>query len=330
VTWQVRSGRLEEGGGYACLEDVHKGICAMIIDLPTSDDFFTTGWRFLDYGWSQSVGLLTKVEGTKEWDEEYYRQQAEQEFWELASPALVTSLALVQQGIELLLKGCIAQVSPYLLLAQPQNWPQKDVPFSAFKTIDAQNLVKVYNTVKSSKLSNEFEKAFNKSREHRNAAFHGVSNSITVPASEILRTVFMAVENLTADKKWLQIRRSILEKSPLITFSSLEHDINRQMMADMEVIVKTFSPEEVEKYTGFQAGEKSYHCPVCEYTSHKFGGKTYFTKVLTDSSTSIETLYCFCCCRNVEVITENCQNPICDSSMAGEDGKCLKCGYMNE
>ncbi|MBD2732143.1 hypothetical protein H6G96_39340 [Nostoc sp. FACHB-892] len=307
----------------------------MITDIPEPNDFFISGWRFLDYAWSQAIDLLIDLQIP----EDGYQPDTDEikEFWELGRPKLITSLALVQQGIELLLKGCIAEVSPYLLISDQRNWDKfakTDTPFSQFRTIDAQDLIKVYDTVRQHRLSEEFKKMVSELRQHRNIAFHSVSNSIAVEVSQVLISVFEAVDNLNYGKKWLKIHKEFLEKSPVSPFIDLEYYVKSQMMVEMEVIVNYFTPEHIEKYTGFRTKEKLYQCPLCKRAANKQGGKPNFAQMVIDETGSKSSLYCFCCCENLEAIEEvmkvNCQVSGCDSTFVDVYGECLVCGYKNE
>jgi hypothetical protein len=304
----------------------------MITDIPAPDDFFCSGWRFLDYGWSQAVELL-RLDIPEDED---HPNSSDIEDSELARHNLITSLALVQQGIELLLKGCIAEVSPYLLITQPQQWPGKcdksDTSFSQFRTIDAQDLIKVYDTVRENRLSENFKGRVDELRKHRNMAFHGINKSTTVKASEILIAVFEAVENLNAGKRWLEIHKNFLENTPMSGFTDIDYYVKAQMMQEMKIIVnlKELQPEDVERYTGFRVKEKSYKCPWCGRVARKYGGEPKFVQERVDKDGITKSLYCFCCCENVETIKADCQSPDCDSTFLDEDGVCLICDHENE
>lgn len=271
----------------------------MITDIPKPDDFFISGWRFLDYGWSQAIDLLIDLQIP---EDDYQPNSTDiEEFWELGRPKLITSLALVQQGIELLLKGCIAEVSPYLLISEQRSWDKfakNDTSFSQFRTVDAQDLIKVHDTVRKYRLSEDFKKRVGELRQHRNIAFHSVSKSITVEVSQVLLAVFEAVENLNTGKRWLKIHKGFLEKISISPFTHLEYDIRSRMMLEMEILVEQFSPEDIEKYTGFRVQEKSYRCPLCERAANKRGGNPNFAQMITNEAGGEKFLYCFCCCEN--------------------------------
>ncbi|WP_353930911.1 hypothetical protein WJM97_22065 [Okeanomitos corallinicola TIOX110] len=304
----------------------------MITDIPAPDDFFCSGWRFLDYGWSQAIELLIDIRIQE--DELQPDSTDIHEFWELGRHNLITSLALVQQGIELLLKGCIAEVSPYLLITQPQQWPGKcdknDTFFSQFRTIDAQDLIKVYDTVRENRLSENFKGRVDELRKHRNMTFHGINKSTIVEASEVLRAVFEAVENLNSGKRWLEVHKNFLENTPISRINDIDYSVKYRMMKEMEIIVQNLKPEEVEKYTGFRVKEKSYKCPWCGRVARKYGGEPKFVQERVDKDGITKSLYCFCCCENIETIKADCQSPDCDSTFLDEDGVCLICDHENE
>lgn len=308
----------------------------MITDIPKPDDFFISGWRFLDYGWTQAMDLLIDLQIP---EDDYQPNSTDiEEFWELGRPKLITSLALVQQGIELLLKGCIAEVSPYLLLSV-RSWDKfakQDTSFSQFHTIDAQDLIKVHDTVREQRLSEDFKRRVGELRQHRNIAFHSVSKSITVEVSQVLFAVFEAVENLNIGKRWLKIHTDFLEKVPISPFTHLEYDVRSRMMTEMKILTEQFSPKDIERYTGFRVQEKSYQCPLCERAAFKLGGNPNFAQIITDKAGSANFLYCFCCSKNLEAVEElevirvNCKAPNCDSAFVDLYGNCLVCGYENE
>ena len=206
----------------------------MILDIPSSDDFMQSGIDFLNIAWVKIIKLLLDLEENKkllesekynEEDEEdeltikllaYSRMVAEctdevifdqididtDQYWKKAQRILATSLSLIQQGTEFILKGYIAQVSPFLLLSRDSsNWTSKsqieDISFSEFKTIDAHDLIKVYNavafrrlsennTIISHRLPEEFKQRFEKLRNQRNKVMHSVDKNLKLTSKDLL------------------------------------------------------------------------------------------------------------------------------------------------
>ena len=93
----------------------------MIQDIPTDGEFFETGQSLLDVAWSTVVELLDafhagQYEGQGDEFEDY-----QADFWNASQTRLRTSLTIMQQGVEFILKGRIAGVSSFLLLSDPPD-----------------------------------------------------------------------------------------------------------------------------------------------------------------------------------------------------------------
>ncbi|MGD1091523.1 MAG: hypothetical protein ABSB35_05955, partial [Bryobacteraceae bacterium] len=94
----------------------------MIIDIPAPKDFFDSGIELFDFAWDTVANLITNLSqaidmGVEEGD-------VSEEYWAASKRRLTTALAMTQQGVEFILKGKIAEVSPFLLLAEgPSKWP---------------------------------------------------------------------------------------------------------------------------------------------------------------------------------------------------------------
>ena len=112
----------------------------MIVDVPSSQDFFDSGIELFDFAWDTVAALLTNLAQAEEWGIDPV--EVSEEYWAAAKRRLTTALAMTQQGVEFILKGKIAEISPYLLLAEgPSKWPSPygdcKPNFSEFKTVDA-------------------------------------------------------------------------------------------------------------------------------------------------------------------------------------------------
>src|SRR5690554_6664902 len=119
----------------------------MIVNVPTADDFKNSGIDYLNLAWGTAASLVLDLEEMKIHKGEIYSGEEDLpttvneeeigEYWRRAQRNLATALSLILQGTELLLKGHIAKVSPYLLLSgDPGTWPrgsqENDTNFSEF------------------------------------------------------------------------------------------------------------------------------------------------------------------------------------------------------
>jgi hypothetical protein len=112
------------------------------VDVPTSSDFESAGISSLNMAWQIAYDLLYQEELAEfpTWDDD---GTVTDEYWQSAQPILRNALGLIQQAHELALKGRIAAVRPYLLIAQDATrWPVGSGPisFSSFRSIDAVDL----------------------------------------------------------------------------------------------------------------------------------------------------------------------------------------------
>lgn len=131
------------------------------------------------------------------------------EYWGAAKRRLTTALAVAQQGVEFILKGKIAEVSPYLLLADsPDRWPSpygnKLITFSQFKTVDAQDLPRLHDIVQARTLPAEFKKEFDAVRAERNTISHSIDKNLQVHTSEVIEAILFFHSVLFSDANWVK------------------------------------------------------------------------------------------------------------------------------
>jgi hypothetical protein len=140
----------------------------MIIEIPTASEFHAAGLNQLYLAWQIAMQAVQEYEdlddyiGPQEkpvesaetkafWESaefKAYRESASIEYWTKSQPALANAFGLIQQAMEMALKGRIASISPFLLISRdPKDWPKgvdtDAVPFSEFRTLDAADLVKL-------------------------------------------------------------------------------------------------------------------------------------------------------------------------------------------
>ena len=94
----------------------------MISDVPTPKDFFDSGIELFDFAWDTVANLITKFSDAINYGVE--EADVSEDYLAASKRRLTTALAMTQQGVEFILKGKIAEVSPFLLLAEgPSKWP---------------------------------------------------------------------------------------------------------------------------------------------------------------------------------------------------------------
>ncbi len=77
----------------------------MIIDVPTGDDFKSSGIDFLNLAWDTLISLSTKLKDAEYFYNVYYSDENEEvidqlsseQYWKQAQRPLSTALSLIQQ-----------------------------------------------------------------------------------------------------------------------------------------------------------------------------------------------------------------------------------------
>jgi hypothetical protein len=309
----------------------------MIVDVPTPDDFNASGTDFLNIAWGMIVDLSLDLER----QQELYIDDGlvTDDYWKAAQRPLATALSLVQQGTEFLLKGHIATVSPYLLLSgDPSSWPSKcherDVHFSEFKTIEAQDLIRAYNTVKDQhkRLPPEFQTRYEQLRSKRNIIMHSIDPNLRIQPKDLLIEILEICHDLIAPKAWIKTRKDFIDKAP----SSLINDLETQLgdfLGEIAHVISLLQPAQLDKYFGFNKNQRSYICPDCyrevadyfEDTMPKFA-------LLQPKGKTSTSLYCFICNKVIDVSREGCGSENCRGNVISIEPRrlCLTCGSSQD
>ncbi len=244
------------------------------------------------------------------------------------------SVSLCHQALDFLLKGRIAEISPYLLISSSSSdWPKgadkKDTPFSEFHTPDSQELIRIHNAVYHNRLSQEFMDSFEALRRLRNSLMHTVDKRIALSARDVILNIFLASETFLGKYKWPATRRNYLNSSreSYIYFEESDHSV----CLEIDAVLNNLERRDILRYLGFDRKRRGYRCPIC-YISHR---KVHFENkfaVLEPNSPDSKEVYCFVCDTKSEVIRKACANSKCRGNVLDPDGdECLTCGkYYDE
>ena len=263
----------------------------------------------------------------EEWDSD---GGASDEFWASAQKPLITSLALVQQAAELLLKGKIADVSPFLLISgDAKNWPKgcdkADISFVDFRTIDAQDLIRVFNTVADKRLDDTFVERYENLRRIRNRIMHSVDKKFRTNPKEIILTILEVIHNLVEPRSWIVRRRNYLENQPnSIAFWSTDH-VEGTLARGVIFVADLLDKTRFKKYFGIDLRKRRYHCPGCNKQCSDFAIEPMFAQLEPNHPTSTN-LHCYLCGADRKVIRRSCANKDCKSNVIdAEENFCLLC-----
>ncbi|HZF55994.1 MAG TPA: hypothetical protein VE093_45580 [Polyangiaceae bacterium] len=302
----------------------------MITGIPTEVELNQAGLDYLNLAWNDVMHLLGA-------EEDYARLQSDVDYtdsdlvrahWQRESRRLATCAALVHQGAEFLLKSRIAQVSPFLLLDGPSSWPgnaaQGDTDFSSFKTLDAQLLTRVHDTICPNRLPETFKQRFEEVRRRRNAVTHGLASSLIPPAEELLKDILEIVTTLVGEATWPKIRREYENSAPA-PWSDYHGAIPCSLTAEWDQIIQLLKPAECRRYLGLDKKQLRFACPSCSH--HDLSPHPPIKiAVLMPNTPESRNLYCLACDGMSEIIREQCAR--CSGTVLNEDYECLACGWQ--
>jgi len=297
----------------------------MIIDLPTSLDFKLSGLCYLNLSFSRVLRLLWHLDESKvqAWDDD---GSATSEYWEAAQEPLATAVTLLHQACEFLIKGLICEVSPYLLIFQsPNSWPSgcstKNISFSEYRTVDAQDLVKIANTVCEKRLPEKFFTLFERLRRDRNKLTHTAKSGVVIIHVDILKDILNTYSFLVHSADWVEQRRNYLSNNYETIVYSSDH-INCYYAWELQKVASLLSPSEVKKFFGYYKKQRAYICPACDCTEEF---KVAYLKPNKPDSVSLS---CIVCGESTPVIRKSCK--YCKGNVLSKSNVCLLCGSPNE
>jgi hypothetical protein len=302
----------------------------VIHDIPSPQDFFDSGVELFDFAWDTVATLITNFseaieQGVDEAD-------VTEEYWASSKRRLTTALAMTQQGVEFVLKGKIAQVSPYLLLAEPPSrWPSpydgRPLTFAEFKTVDAQDLVRLHDIVQNPQLAPDFVDRFNALRLKRNTISHSIDKKLQVHTTEVIEAILFMYKALFPDANWAKTRTTFIKNYPDATLSGGEYSIN-YACREMETVFELLPPASVEAFFGVPKKQRRYFCPVCVYEASHDVDFNYKLAVLRPKGPAAGLLYCPICDSGHNVIRKDCDETGCPGNVLAEDDDetCLTCG----
>jgi hypothetical protein len=303
-------------------------IAEMITDVPSPDDFRVSGMAFLNLAWGTAIGLACELDDAAEFGIE--TAEVSDAYWAAAQRPLSTAASLVQQGTEFLLKARIAEVSPYLLIARPSDLPAgsqaQDIPFSKFKTVDAQDLIRIHNAVATARLSDQFNDRFEKLRQQRNTIMHTVDPGMRFTAKELIEAILEISEDLVGARSWVTQRRSYLDNDTSAALGENDH-VGSIMATEFLKVIDLLQPVQLRRFFGLEKRQRRYRCKECEWSGRDWGQEVP-TAQLRPTSESSKSVYCFVCEQTTAVERRPCRK--CKGNVIeGDDGMCLTCGTDN-
>lgn len=315
----------------------------MIVEIPTSDEFHKSANDLLHAAWDQITSLLIQFDaiGGFEYDDTDTDTTDRDRYWMAAKQTIITSYAMIQQGVEFYIKARIANISGFLLISgNPASWPKRcdkdDVNFSMFRTVDAQDLIKLHDTVCADRFDDQFREWYEKMRSARNKIMHTVDRRLSVSPEDVLEAILYTHQYFCGEKEWIDSRFSYLDGTPENSIRYIrEHDAHKpHVMLDVHteigIAVKNLPPAKVRGFFGYEKRTRGYNCPVCyEVLSHcdffePGTADDYFKPFQLGAD---NTYNCSICSYSGTMSGEVCFEDDCDSRLVDSATKmCVVCG----
>lgn len=305
----------------------------MIVDIPTAADFQSAGLKQVHLAWQiamQSVHDFDEATYYKLADET--PEEAAEEFWQRSQPALANAYSLIQQGMELALKGRIAAITPYLLIGDPTDWTRSaastPVSFGEFRTLDAADLVRVHNSVAAPPLDDTFKTFFDQVRRDRNRIMHSSAPGTFTPGG-VVRTLLIAIEALFNDVPWPRRLLELEEESKFASLGFVDSARNN-VLRQIDTAIRHLQPAEAKRFFGYDDDRRGYLCPRCYFESNRdYQDEWPHLAQLTTKTRGATELYCLICEETTETERCPCAEEDCKGDVIAE-GICLTCTHSQD
>jgi len=302
----------------------------MIKDIPNSEEFDSAAKAQFDFAWDVVISFLLTLEDARSYTD--VEEEDEKVFWETAQQRILTSLIIAQQGVELAIKGKLVAVSPYLLISgSHSDWPKDTdgtgVSYSEFRAIDAQDLIKVHDTVHETKFDSKFSELFENLRKLRNKAMHTVDKGVNVSAQDVIVILLEVHTYLYSNDNWIATRRDFLNNTAAAhLFFNTDH-VEGLIAKEFLTVFNFLKPAETKRFFKIDRKQRLYLCPECKSESEQYDPIEPRYAVLRPNEPESEHLYCFVCDSLQPIEREDCSQGDCQGNVISiEYGNCCTCG----
>jgi len=301
----------------------------VITDVPTSQEFYTSAEKLLCLAWDSAAGFFVHLD---EFTSQVGPDDVEEDqYWAAAQTNLLNAFVLLQQAAEFFLKSEICSVSPYLLIKNdPSKWPRSDagngVPFSKFRTVDAEDLLKIHSVACATQLNDDLRRELSDIREIRNRISHTVDSSLRLTALEIVTTTLRLSHAFSSGRAWIEIAKRHIDAP----FANLygNDDNNVGVARQLESVLKRLAPADTLKYFGFNNRARAYTCPGCYFGSDwsEWDYSPEFAQLTPLRSSKAKNVHCIYCGETSSIVRRKCTTADCLSNVIStEHDACLKC-----
>jgi hypothetical protein len=298
----------------------------MIINTPSPDEYRTYGISYLNLAWDSALTDLSQIEEFVEEDDDIFLEHSSDFHRKIG-----LAITLCHQAIEFFLKGRIAEVSPYLLVANSgKDWPSvkpdADLDFSDLLTVNSQDLPRIYNAVRSDSLTEEFVQRYNKLRKMRNSLMHSINRNTNVRPKDVLLFILQVSTDILGSHSWIDTRRSYLNDN--LYSASKTGETKTDLAWEIARVMEIFSKGEVRRLLLDVGDRRQYQCPLCFYSDAEIENRF---AVLEPNTPASKSIHCLVCEESTTILRRDCDHDDCLGNVIfEEDELCLTCGRGQE
>jgi hypothetical protein len=296
----------------------------MIKNAPKAPILLASGKELLNLSWRLVIDILRMQEEV--FFEQLWQRQKNM-FWKNARREILTAHTLLVQGIELIIKSRIANVSPLLLIERlTENSIRENEDFCNCKTIQESVLVSYHNKIVDKKISPKFAKDFKKMLTLRNEIIHLETTKhtkvleIKMLANKVLSDIMYVSEKLLQEK-WFKIREHFLEESVEV-FDDGITCARMLLCEEFEALKNSLTASEYVKFFHHNKKAKTYYCINCYNACNEREFDNY--KFATIDPKDPKKIYCPVCGTHYTYQKYKCSDNFCRGALHA-DGRCLCC-----
>jgi hypothetical protein len=272
----------------------------MLTNIPVANDYKNVGVECL----VQAYKSIFSIDNG-----ELMPDVLREDIWKYNEIVLRTSIVLIHQGIESLLKGKIAEKSPLLIVDQKRaEWKtlpnSGDENFADLYTIAGNDLLRTfYACIPTNSINDDFVAHFENIRIQRNKIVHGIGGEAINP-DEVLKLILWTFTYLLGQGSFWESYKEKFYSHPGHGVGYIElEDEEVQQYVHLEYLEAIIGKGELNNHFKVDFKARRYYCPDCtarggvlvkgdgtveEYPT----GKWTFLLPNTPESTDVECLVC--------------------------------------
>jgi hypothetical protein len=289
----------------------------MIINTPVKLDFEIAAKENL----TQAFDLLFKVyENYVDYDELIKEEVTIDDLWTHNNGTIRTSLILLYQAIEGLMKATICETSPLLLIDKPRkDWPSlpndENKDFDSLYSIGGESLLTTFCATNSKiQIDSSFIHFIEDIRQKRNQIIHGTTNTIISPKF-IIESILKTFTIWFGKNSWLAELKANLLENPLFGYFDSDYE-STDSYKYLDFVLLVIGKNILSKHLSIDIKGRAYFCPECKYSIESEDGwmdsKWAF---LSPNNPTSNRLTCVNCNTIFEVIRDKCNEEVCKGNV---------------